>query len=205
MKSVNMYKVNSKDLFGSAMLIRAKSLLVIKPLMVELFREVIFNRASVVEKHPNYAAKLKLFPIQLEAKYNLVYEEIINAYKKQNKTLWDSLYNFDVTVGFWQFEDNFYMKTITSKKFDGLFSFLEEMKEVEEFNFDSDAEKPKGVTKKAWGERERILKDLTENRWYDNIKLQVTSVTNIEEFFPFIDDVFTDAEIATFAKELVNA
>jgi hypothetical protein len=177
------------------------TLALVKPAVRELFRRVI-NEPNNFRLDPvKLKEKAKLLHTEREVRFWVAWETITEAYKKQKNFLTDNPANFDALIGFWELESSVYLSPYSAYKYSGenIFKHLETSKYLEPFSFDESAEtlveNGKKVTKKKLEERSSVWSILKTHHWYNNLKLNICSTTNMEEFIPnFPDDCFTEEE-----------
>jgi len=90
------------------------------------------------------------------ARISIAHRFIEQSYREQSVSMQRNPYNFDVSVGFYEFEGGIYLRTFCDWTMGEVLDFVAKDKRLRDFHYQTQTDRPKEITARAWRERRRV-------------------------------------------------
>ena len=122
------------------------------------------------------------------ALHNTARRAIHREYKANSTSMERSLYNFDVRVGFRQFEGGIYLIPYSDNwSMPGVLDFLASDPRLRDYHYQNQTDRPENISQKQWRERRRIWFGMDKaDQWKDVLVLDICTWSMFYEIDPWI-------------------
>lgn len=107
-----------------------------------------FEKQSKLNKNTNLIKAL--------AKIETVHNKLIKGYKNAHINIYREEYNFDVSVAFYPYKGDIYIRPFCDMLMSKSLDFLNEDKRLREFGYWNNSDRPDNLTERQWNERAKV-------------------------------------------------
>lgn len=122
------------------------------------------------------------------ARFEVARDLVRRGYRMNTTSSLRGTFNFDVSVGFRQFEGGVYLIPYCDTLMRQTLDFLRKDKRLRDFHYQNQVDQPKNISDRVWKERRRVWFGMEEaDRWKDLLVLDICKWDMFYQLDPWLD------------------
>lgn len=118
------------------------------------------------------------------AKFSIASKLIRERYREAATGVARSLYDFDVYLTLREFEGGVYIIPYCDMKMRDVLKFLDSDKRLSDFHFQTQTERPQGVSSRVWANRRRVWEGIDKAGWRAFLRLDICNFELLWDLAP---------------------
>lgn len=158
----------------------------VKKILLNIYKNMISNTdiesedyKKEFEKHLSLNKNTNL--VEALTKIEVVHNKLTKEYKNAHDSIYRSEYNFDVSVAFYPYKGDVYIRPFCDMLMSKSLDFLNDDKRIREFRYWNNTDRPDDITDRQWNERAKVWDGIFKE--YDIWDMVSTDICTYDMFY----------------------